>query len=119
MSKGFYSAVVFCLIFIFAARIAEACIFCGNYDGSCIVAKALTLNNFEAVKGLRPSELVKTETEVKAGIGTKTGVGTVSVFCRGNKANIATCVAKNAQGNTIGTPGKFKLTESGRLVLQE
>jgi hypothetical protein len=116
MNKGFYSAVVFCLIFLFAVKIAEACIFCGNYDGSCIIAKALTLDKFEAVRGLRPSELVRTETEVKAGIGKKTGVGTVSVFCQGNKASIATCVAKDVQGNTIGTPGKFKLTKSGRLV---
>lgn len=117
MSKGFYSAVAFCLVFLFAAKTAEACIFCGNYDGSCIVAKALTLDKFQAVKGLRPSELVKTEAEVKAGVGKKTGV-TVSVFCQGNGANIATCVAKNAQGNTVGTPGKFKLNESGRLVVQ-
>jgi len=118
MTKGFYSAVAFCLIFVFAAKIAQACIFCGDYY-NCIVAKGLTLDKFQAVKGLRPSELVKTETEVKAGVGKKTGVGTVTVFCRGNKANIATCVAKDAKGNTVGTSGKFKLTESGRLAVQE
>ena len=118
MSKGFYSAVAFCLIFLFAAKIAEACIHCGNYDGSCIVAKALTLDRFQAIKGIRTSELVTTETEVKAGIGKKKGVGTVTVFCQGNKANIATCVAKDEQGNTIGT-ARFKLNASGRLVAQE
>ncbi|MCM3900941.1 MAG: hypothetical protein ND866_04480 [Pyrinomonadaceae bacterium] len=119
MTKGFYSAVAFCLIFLFAAKIAEACIHCGYYDGSCGVAKALTLDKFQAVKGLRTSELVTTETEVKAGIGKKRGVGTVTVFCRGNQANIATCVAKDAKGNTIGTTAKFKLNASGRLVVQE
>ena len=118
MSKGFYSAVAFCLIFLFAAKVAEACIFCGDYY-NCIVAKALTLDKFQAVKGLRTSELVTTETEVKAGIGKKSGVGTVTVFCRGNQANIATCVAKDAKGNTIGTTAKFKLTASGRLVVQD
>ncbi|MCM3871672.1 MAG: hypothetical protein ND895_13400 [Pyrinomonadaceae bacterium] len=119
MKKGFYSVVAFCLIFLFATKIAEACIHCGYYDGSCGIAKALTLDRFQAVKGIRTSELVTTETEVKAGIGKKTGVGTVSVFCRGNQANIATCVAKDAKGNTIGTPARFKLTASGKLVVQE
>jgi hypothetical protein len=118
MSKGFYSAVAFCLIFLFAAKIAEACIHCGDYY-NCIVAKALTLDKFQAVKGLKTSELVTTETEVKAGIGKKRGVGTLTVFCQGNQANIATCVARDAQGTTIGTTAKFKLNASGRLVAQE
>ena len=118
MSKSFYSAVAFCLIFLFAAKVAEACIFCGDYY-NCIVAKALTLDKFQAVKGLRPSELVKTETEVKAGIGKKRGVGTLTVFCLGNQAKIATCAAKDTNGNTIGPTAKFKLTESGKLVVLE
>ena len=119
MSKSFYSAVAFCLIFLFAAKIAEACIHCGYYDGSCGIAKALTLDRFQAAKGIRTSELVTTETEVKAGTGTKRGVGTVTVFCRGNQAKIATCVAKDTKGDTIGPAAKFKLTDSGKLAVLE
>jgi hypothetical protein len=108
------SVIALCLAVLATAKVAEACIFCGDYE-NCIIAKALALDNFEPLKGLKASEIVKSDAEVKAGIGKKKGIGTLTVFCRGNKSDIATCVAKDAHGAVQGTPGRFKLS-NGKFV---
>jgi len=108
------SVIVLCLIVLTTAKVAEACIFCGDYE-NCIIAKALALDKFEPLKGLKASEIAKSDAEVKAGIGKKKGIGTLTVFCRGNKSDIATCVAKDAQGAVQGTQVMFKLT-NGKFV---
>lgn len=108
------SVIAFCLVVLTTAKVAEACIFCGDYE-NCIVAKTLALDNFEALKGLKASDIVKSDVEVKAGIGKKNGIGTLTVFCRGNKSDIATCVAKDAHGAVQGTPVRFKLI-NGKFV---
>jgi hypothetical protein len=108
------SVITLCLIVLTTAKVAEACIFCGDYE-NCIIAKALALDNFEPLKGLTASQIVKSDAEVKVGIGKKRGIGTLTVFCRGNKSDIATCVAKDAHGAVQGTPGRFKLS-NGKFV---
>jgi hypothetical protein len=108
------SVIALCLILITTAIVAEACIFCGDYE-NCIIAKALALDNFEPLKGLKASEIVKSDAEVKVGTGKKKGIGMLTVFCRGNKSDIATCVAKDTNGAVQGTPGRFKLS-SGKFV---
>jgi hypothetical protein len=108
------SVIALCLIVLTTAKVAEACIFSISRKPRTDIPKTF-LDNFEPLKGLKASEIVKSDAEIKAGIGKKKGIGTLTVFCRGNKSDIATCVAKDAQGVAQGTPGRFKLT-NGKFV---
>ena len=64
------SVIALCLVVLTTVKVAEACIFCGDYE-NCIIAKALALDNFEPLKGLKASEIVKSDAEVRPGSGRK------------------------------------------------